>query len=102
MSLKDQLDDPENEYRSFLQEVVDGGHLEGAPLGITKLVIEKGKEALSDKQKFVFERQVEAEFITRECTECTNDIPWSEMYAAYDNGGLCGWCAHMTEKRERE
>jgi hypothetical protein len=49
--------DTDREYEDFLQEIVDGEHLEGAALGITKLVIDKGEDALSDKQRFVFNRE---------------------------------------------
>ncbi len=92
----------ESDYEAFLQQVIDGDHLEGASLGITKLVIAKGKAALSPRQAFVFKRDVENVYLSNECDNCGNDIPWSEMYEAHDNGGNCGWCAHALEKLERE
>jgi hypothetical protein len=72
--------------------------LEGAAKGITKKVVADGRESLSEKQEFVFKTQVLDEYLTRECSRCGSDIPWSEMYAAYDNGSLCGWCWHMVTK----
>jgi hypothetical protein len=89
--------DTDREYEDFLQEIVDGEHLEGAALGITKLVIDKGEDALTDKQRFVFNRDVKQEFITEECSRCGCEIPWCEMYAAYDTK-VCGWCAHHMAK----
>ncbi|WP_152560406.1 hypothetical protein [Arenimonas donghaensis] len=89
-------------FSDFLQEIIDGGHLEGAALGITKLAIDKGSDALSAKQRFVFERDVLGEFVKDGCSRCESNIPWSEMYAALDNGGLCNYCWHMSEKIKHE
>ena len=89
-------------FTGFLQEVIDGEHLEGAALGITKLVIEKGSDKLSPKQRHVFQHQVLGEFTRDGCSRCEAEIPWSEMYAALDNGGLCNYCWHMSEKLEHE
>lgn len=88
----------EHEFEDFLKEILDAGHLEGAAEGITKLVIDKGEKALSPKQSFVFQKEVLDEFITKECKRCGGDIPYCEMYAAYDNGGYCSWCQHQIEK----
>ena len=94
--------DDEGEYEAFLQQIIDSDHLEGASLGIAKLVRTKGKEVLSSRQAHVFKRDVEDVYITDGCDNCGNDIPWSEMFEAFDNGGNCGWCAHSLEKLERE
>lgn len=88
----------EDGFEDFLRELIDGDHLEGAALGITKLVISKGEDSLSEKQKHVFRSQVMNEYVVDECKRCSNDIPWSEMMEAHDNGNLCGWCAHMSAK----
>jgi hypothetical protein len=72
--------------------------LEGAAEGITKKVIAEGDEALSEKQRYVFQTQVLNEYVTDECSRCGSNIPWSEMHAAYDNGGMCNWCEHMSSK----
>lgn len=90
------------EFFLFLQEVINGGHLEGAALGITKLVIDKGSDVLSSKQRFVFERDVIRDLTTNACSRCEGDIPWSEMYAAFNNGKLCSYCSHMQEKIKYE
>jgi hypothetical protein len=85
-------------FDAFLQDLINGGHLEGPALGITKKVIADGEESLSPKQQHVFKNYVLAEYVTNECKRCGEDIPWSEMYHAYDNGHLCNWCWHMTTK----
>jgi hypothetical protein len=33
-----------------------------------------------------------------ECSRCANPIPPSELVAALDNGGNCGYCDHMLNK----
>jgi hypothetical protein len=88
----------DDSLNDFLEEIIEGEHLEGAALGITKKVIKEGVESLTRKQKRVFDTYVLGEFVTAACKRCGNDIPWSEMYHAYDNGDLCNWCWHMTEK----
>jgi len=93
MGLNDHSDD--DGYGAFLQELLDGEPLEKSAAGITELVIEKGVDSLSDKQRGVFERYVLKEYVTEECTRCHSDIPWSEMYGASGNGGACSWCAKM-------
>jgi hypothetical protein len=87
-------------FCGFLQEVLDGEGLDDAAAGITKKVIADGGsiESLSEKQKYVFKTHVMGEYVTTDCSRCGSNIPWSEMYAAHDNGGMCGWCQHMTEK----
>lgn len=85
-------------FTDFLQEIIDMEALEGAALGITKIVIDKGREALSTKQDYVFQKQVLDEFTVDECKRCSCDIPWCEMSSAYDNGGFCSYCNHMMNK----
>tara|TARA_B100002049_G_C15948192_1_gene319288 strand:- start:267 stop:551 length:285 start_codon:yes stop_codon:yes gene_type:complete len=87
----------DNEYNEFLQTLIDSDHLDGPALGITKKVIKEGIGSLSEKQKFAFQKQVD-EYISGGCSRCGADIPWSEMYEAYHNGGMCGWCEHMDGK----
>ncbi len=90
--------DEDDGFNDFLQQIIDMDHLEGAALGITKLVIEKGEDALSEKQKYVFQKQVLDEFTTSGCSRCGSDIPWSEMYDAATEHGMCNYCWHMTQK----
>lgn len=86
-------------YSEFLQELIDMGHIDGAALGITKLVINKGEESLSEKQRYVFQNYVIDEFTVR-CSRCGDEIPWSEMYIALTDHGMCGWCSSVSERKD--
>lgn len=88
-----------NEYNEFLQTLIDSEHLDGPASGIAKKVIAEGSESLSAKQKFVLKKEVD-EYISDDCSRCGADIPWSEMYEAYHNGGMCSWCDHMESKSD--
>ncbi len=48
----------DDDFYAFLSEVVMRGLLTGAALGITKQVIERGLDSLSEKQRFVFNKYV--------------------------------------------
>ncbi len=96
MGFNDHMEE-NDEYSDFLQRLIDNNHLEGAAEGIAKKVIADGIESLSSKQKWTFKKQV-SDYTTSECSRGGCDIPWSEMYEAYDNGGMCSWCAHMDAK----
>lgn len=91
----------EEDFSSFLEELVDSWHLESKQAGITKRVIDKGYDSLSLKQKYVFNYMIQSLCIDR-CTLCKDEIPWSEMFAAIDNGGYCSLCQHKIEKWEDE
>lgn len=85
----------EEDINSYLQELLDNDSLnDSKEKGIVKLVIDKGFDMLTSKQKYVFEKALEP-YITEECTRCGLDIPWCEMSAAEDNGGKCSWCQQL-------
>jgi len=96
------MEDDYDDEAIFLQQLVDSKHLEGAALGITKQVIDKGEESLSAAQRSVFNKQVIDQFVTHECSRGGHDVPWSEMYEAYTNGGYCSYCQHMKDKLDNE
>ena len=88
----------EEDFVSFVQELLDRKCFnDSKEEGIAKLVIDKGFESLSDKQKFVFENSI-SDLVYDECRLCGEDIPWCEMSAAEDNGQLCSWCYHVRTK----
>lgn len=93
MGSNDRTDD--EGYSHFLREVLNSGRLDNRTVGITRLVLDKGENGLTDKQQHVFQKYVVKEFVTEECTRCHGEIPWSEMFEAHDNGGICSWCAKM-------
>lgn len=90
----------EEDFNSYLDELLDIGALDGAALGITKFLRDNEYSALSEGQKYTFNNEVIKFHSVNECTRCSNDVPWSEMNEAADNGGYCGWCIHQIEKED--
>ncbi|WP_058546403.1 hypothetical protein [Pseudomonas fluorescens] len=91
-----------NDFEDFVQEVLDGGHLDGSVEGIAQQVVAQGLSSLSKKQEYVFQQDFMGEFHIDGCGVCSNPIPWSEMYEAYHNGGNCSYCDHGLAKLENE
>lgn len=96
--------DPDNDdFVAFLQEVLNTNELDDAAVGITKQVMDRGEDSLSEKQAFVFQTRVRNEYTIGQCTKCASPIPWSEMFIAVQmNDGQCSWCSHMSEKAEKD
>lgn len=91
----------EEDFNGFVEELINSSRLVGKEAGIAKLMLDKGYDSLSEKQKFVFDRAIENNTVD-ECKLCGADIPWCEMLEALDNGGYCGHCQHMMEKMNEE
>lgn len=91
----------EDDFNGFLEELISSKRLEPKEEGITKLYLDKGYDAMSIKQRYVFDKMIEDNSVS-ECTRCGSPIPWSEMLAALDNGGLCNYCEHVQEKEGKE
>ena len=90
----------EDDFNSFLDELLRMKALDGAAEGITKLVKDKGIEALTLKQRYVFDKEVIGMHTRESCEGCVVDIPWSEMSSAVDNGGYCSWCENVRNKKD--
>lgn len=45
----------EEDFNSFIEQLIESGRIEGMEAGIAKYMIDHGYEALSAKQKHVFE-----------------------------------------------
>ena len=84
-------------FKSYLKKLVDTGRLKKevgrTSLGISEQVLAAGLESLSVKQSQVFFEFVIGRLVIDKCGFCKDDIRWSEMYAALDNGGFCKDCA---------
>lgn len=91
----------EENFDGFLEELISSGRLEPKEEDIAKLYLDKGYDALSDKQRYVFDKMVENN-TAEVCARCGCSIPWCEMLVALDNGGLCNYCEHMQEKIDKE
>ncbi|MEY4938119.1 MAG: hypothetical protein RIS64_4480 [Bacteroidota bacterium] len=85
----------EEDFNSFVRELLDKKCFDNLKEeGIAKLVLDKGFDTLSDKQKFVFENSI-SDYIYDECDLCGENITWSEMSA---KSWLCGSCDHRMSK----
>jgi hypothetical protein len=71
--------------------------LEDPACGIAKLVLDKGENVLSPKQKAVFDKHVRPYFDI-ECSRCHADVPDCELIGAWENDNLCSWCLHQVSK----
>lgn len=91
----------EEDFEGFVQDLISTGRIEGKEAGIAKLMLDKGYDALSDKQKYVFDKMINENSV-EECKRCAIDIPWCEMLEALENGGYFNYCQHMMEKIEQE
>ncbi|MEA4918159.1 hypothetical protein [Proteiniphilum sp.] len=91
----------EEDFNGYLNQLIESHRLEPIQEGITKLVIDKGYDFLSIKQKKVFDYMIDTNTVDS-CERCGSDIPFCEMFEALDNGGLCNYCQHMKEKLEYE
>lgn len=91
----------EDDFEGFVEDLIKSGRLDDKAEGIAKRMLDKGYDSLSDKQKYVFVKAIEENYV-KECQRCGCDIPWCEMLEALDNGGFCGYCQHMMEKIDKE
>lgn len=90
------------DYNDFLQQLIDGGDIDGAAAGITKSAIAKGIESLSNKQRFVFDRDIAGDFSQPECERCGGIIPWTEAYHHIHHEKWCSGCKHSWNKLKDE
>ena len=85
----------EEGFNDFLRELIEQKRLsDDKEEGIAKLIIDKGFNSLTDKQKYVFTNSI-SPYVFDECSRCHLEIPWCEMSAAEDNGGRCSWCQQL-------
>ena len=94
--------DEDDGLSEFLSELLEGDFLDGAAAGITRQVLDRGLDSLTEKQKFVFDRDVMQPFGNKPCEICQSEIPMSEKAHALENGGMCNYCWHKMEKLRDE
>ncbi|WP_162998263.1 MULTISPECIES: hypothetical protein [Pseudomonas] len=94
MSLED-----DDGLSAYVGDLLDAGYLQGAEAGVAKRFLD-GQDLTPDQQN-VFDRYVIAKHDPGRCIRGC-EIPWSEKYEAKQNGGMCSYCAHLTEKVMRE
>lgn len=86
----------EVDFSEYLEKLVSSGKLNSMQTGIIKLVIDKNLSVLSEKQRHVFDKAIEENYIDC-CNRCLVDIAWCEMDDAFDNGGYCSYCNHQID-----
>jgi hypothetical protein len=91
-------DDQDAELQALLEHLLESGRLQGAAAGITRQVLARGEKTLSERQEWVYDTQVRAEYLTRVCGLCEDLIPLSEVLDSLGNGGLCAACARILGK----
>ena len=70
---------------------------------VTKQVISKGFDNLSDNQSVFFQKEILDIYSQKECILCDTDILWCEMQANIpkdEEDGLCSYCRHREEKND--
>lgn len=88
------------DFACYVKELLDGNHIEGkAARGIAKQLVDPKGDQLSDKQ---LETLAEYGILNGNyqdgCDMCAHPIPWSEMYDAVHDDGLCSHCRNLQEK----
>lgn len=77
--------------------------LQGASLGVAKQVVSKGRESLSRRQQYVFQRYIADEYFKMKCGNCGVGMPTSDVVIALMEGDdWCGDCQHMWEVYQRD
>jgi hypothetical protein len=90
----------EEDFSYFLDQLISGNHFSNSKEGgIAKLAAEVGFDKLSTKQQYVLKEAI-SYYVQDTCKLCATEVPWTEMYDTQDNGGLCGWCWHMSQKND--
>lgn len=90
----------EEDFNEFTASLLKGRNFNNSKEeGIAKLVMDKGFESLTDNQKYVLEQSIKP-YLTDKCLRCDENIVWSEMLFAEDNGRLCSYCYHVSNKED--
>ena len=94
MGWNDHIDPTKSERDEFLETLLKQDRLVDPACGVAKLVLSKGEDVLTEKQRFVYEKHVLGSFAKLTCKRCLNPIPLNEAICALeDNDGYCGYCA---------
>lgn len=90
----------EEDFNSFIESLLKGRNFnDSKEEGIAKLAIDKGFDSLTDSQRYVFEQSIKP-YLIEKCLRCEENIAWNEMLFAEDNGRLCSYCYHVSNKED--
>ena len=87
----------DDDFNEYLEDLLKRNFISGAAAGITKQVLDRGYDSLSDAQKVVFDEMISKNSV-EQCKFGEHDIPWSEMIEALENGGYCSNCSNNLNK----
>lgn len=97
------FDDPElGDNLQALEELTDMGYIDRdtPAYGIAKQYLHEGEASLSEKQKYVFNKEV-APVIFKSCARCSEGIELSALPIAYEEDlMLCSYHRHKHFKDE--
>ncbi|HKI62531.1 MAG TPA: hypothetical protein VKA31_09580 [Mariprofundaceae bacterium] len=97
------FDDPElGDNLQALEELADMGYIDRdtAAYGIAKKYLHEGEASLSEKQKYVFNKEI-APVIFKSCSRCSEGIELSALPIAYEEDlMLCSYHRHKHYKDE--
>jgi hypothetical protein len=103
-TISDILSTGENgDFIDFLKSLIEYDDIDLSPeaLGVTKLVISKGLNSLSEKQKLVFQEYVLRKYTRQFCENCSGRLSWDEMFEVVvesDGDCECQNCKRIWEK----
>ena len=90
---------PEEDLLMVLQDLRNIGALEGAAMGIARLIEARGRAFMSEKQLWRFLHDAWFDNMTGECSRCGGSLPPDEMvWAKHFAEGRCGWCQWQWDK----
>ena len=93
----------EDDLKDFLSQLMDRSELEGAIEGITKFLLTKGFNSLSDKQKYVLKNFAENYASDHECERCGNgNVAALTDHIFISENSLCPMCEYDREKFMRD
>lgn len=85
----------EEDFNVFLKQLLNSNVFDEDKVnGIVQLAIDNGFDKLSNNQQYVVQNAIKP-FIIEKCKRGGCEIPWLEMFAAEDNGGVCSWCQQL-------
>lgn len=85
-----------------LEQLAEMGYIDkdSAAYGIAKQYLHEGESTLSEKQRYVFNKEI-APVIFKKCSRCGEGIELSSLPIAYEDGlMLCGYHRHKFNKDE--
>ncbi len=86
------------EFAQLLQDLSEMEHFSHpAENGVARFVADNGTKDLTEKQRKVYHGII-SQIPEPDCNRCGNPLEFSEIIESFDNGGLCSYCLHQSQK----